>query len=450
MCSSIVTNVCAQETPYEKKEKELEQKWKTYFLDKGFDKNAAQICLNTCVLLAVEEEIPQEAKQALRMAIRTHNANIQQGYLWGVNVPPMQEEEFMKARKEFLDAKKLKNSIDFKREAEAQARAEAERKARAEREAYEKTDAFQIQRRIKEAFEQWNKKGEFEKEAAYAKRLEAQSQRIFDSISISQIDNIGSMRGDNFKKELSSYNAEDEYFILSLQQGKEQIQCKIPIPLSNAETFKDKDYFDEWCRYLKYDWCFVENNLYPTMIIASARYYANKKDRKYSVPIVQNQTEIEYSFDKLGINNPYLKGYVFKYAEAKIKAEKAEELRKKQEKEKNDYDRVGYLFGNNKDEFEKWYRKGEDVFRSEVWMRYLKYYMGEYGFQPKTVEIIKTIKGISSYTYSKAIDEVLQYHKEMDKEWRKNGQFFTNKIEFYEAYISENYKSILKEKKKSM
>ncbi|MDR0754697.1 MAG: hypothetical protein LBF04_04835 [Prevotellaceae bacterium] len=46
------------------------------------------------------------------------------------------------------------------------------------------------------------------------------------------------------------------------------------------------------------------------------------------------------------------------------------------------------------------------------------------------------------------IDIVIANHAQMNKEYTKNGQLFENNAEFYNAYISGNYKQILKERKK--
>jgi hypothetical protein len=50
--------------------------------------------------------------------------------------------------------------------------------------------------------------------------------------------------------------------------------------------------------------------------------------------------------------------------------------------------------------------------------------------------------------YNQVIDIVIETNKNLNKEWAKNGQYFENKAEFYTAYLSEDYKKILKDKKK--
>lgn len=52
-------------------------------------------------------------------------------------------------------------------------------------------------------------------------------------------------------------------------------------------------------------------------------------------------------------------------------------------------------------------------------------------------------------SYSIVLDFVFEINKNLNKEWSKNGQFFENKEHFYDAYISNEYKEILKENKKT-
>jgi hypothetical protein len=49
--------------------------------------------------------------------------------------------------------------------------------------------------------------------------------------------------------------------------------------------------------------------------------------------------------------------------------------------------------------------------------------------------------------YPQLIDLVIETNKSLNKEWTRNGQYYSSKTEFYGAYISYNYKQILKDKK---
>jgi len=216
---------------------------------------------------------------------------------------------------EFKQAEKLKNATDFRLEKEAKARAEQEakeQKLRKEREAYESTDAGIIEKNIKDAFEKWNQKGEFEKEADYAERLKTQSKTIFDEICIKQIkDEINYWN--NLGKDLSTYDTSDETFTISFKMNSLQWQNRIKVPVDIAKNFKN-NFYDLQDEINNYDWCFVENSLCPTLVTIESR----KDNLKYKLPVpFTNQKDIAYYFDDLEINNQYLKGYAFNYSAIK-------------------------------------------------------------------------------------------------------------------------------------
>jgi len=51
------------------------------------------------------------------------------------------------------------------------------------------------------------------------------------------------------------------------------------------------------------------------------------------------------------------------------------------------------------------------------------------------------------YYYEEVVSMIFEYDENLVKEWEKNGRFFKSKEDFYEAYVSGNYKQTLKEKK---
>ena len=235
------------------------------------------------------------------------------------------ESLFTQMEKEYKAAEKLKNATDLKLEEEAKERAaqkEKDAEDRAAQEAYENLDAVVIRKGIKSEFEKWNAKGEFEKENDYISRLEHQSQTVFDSICLKHILLRESYISIYFANKRLSYNAEDEFFTFLFEYNN--IECKsiIKVPIAQAENFKNdfKDinlYFDD------YDWVYVENNLFPTFWTTAYPPNAKFRDKpKYSssiTPVTKQTetTEITEPFDNLGIDNKYLKGYIFKLSEAK-------------------------------------------------------------------------------------------------------------------------------------
>lgn len=231
--------------------------------------------------------------------------------------------------KEYEAAEKLKNATDFRLEKEAKVRAEQKKKERelqAAQEAYEKTDVGAIHKNIKIAFEKWNLKGEFEKEVDFVERLQNQSQTAFDGICLEQIkDRIENKDEYYWKKELLPYDAENEFFPVSFKINDISWQSNISIPIDQAETFKNK-FNNLRFDISDYDWCFVENSLFPSLITLESR----DNDTKYQFPVlIQNQSEISQSFENLEIDNPYLIGYVFKFSKAKAIIERRERERQR-------------------------------------------------------------------------------------------------------------------------
>lgn len=446
--------------------------------------------------------------------------------------------------KELKLLESLKTTVDLNREKE---RANYI-KTQQEQELYEKTDIGGIKKDIKLAFEQWNKKGEFEKESDYAIRLKSQSQNAFDSICTDKIkDKIKDKDSYYWKKELSAYNSESEYFTASFRINDLTWQSNINIPITNAQSFKN-DWSDLRFKIDDYDWCFVNNNLCPILVTLGT--YNEKSKYKFPVSL-QNQSEILYVYDELKIENPYLSGYTYKYSNAKAIAEQqiSEKLRldslelvtfnqrldsifngynsqllqnrhnvdrillkgynkitngedrassfnssvssMKYEFEnlknsieyqrRNEYSENGSYVFTNESEFESFYIKGKDIYKSEVEKRKVLSRLTVYSKTIETIDFQKEAKEnigtaiLSNYTgsytnyeeinkfrreilttikdnqnkpyYSQIIDFVVETNRDLNKEWTKNGQYFEDKAEFYNAFLSTDYKSILKNNK---
>ena len=66
-------------------------------------------------------------------------------------------------------------------------------------------------------------------------------------------------------------------------------------------------------------------------------------------------------------------------------------------------------------------------------------------------EILSIIRNCQSKPYyPQVIDFVIKTNRGLYNEWSKNGEFFENKAGFYNAYISDDYKKILKTNKKTL
>jgi len=196
--------------------------------------------------------------------------------------------------------------------------------------AQEATDFMQIKKGIKKEFEKWAQKG-YEKEFSYQERLRTQSQEAFSQICVEQTKKR--IRGMNVNSALRDYNAEDEYFVVSLsvsrndegegsavreERLKKSWEGKVNVPPKNAELCR-KNWGIMSVVNNDYDWCFVDNLLFPTLVTMTENLNNNNYRKigiskcKFTLSL-QNQQDISYSFDDLGINNPYLKGFVFNYS----------------------------------------------------------------------------------------------------------------------------------------
>jgi hypothetical protein len=309
---SIVFAQKIQPTPYQKKQLEISKKWFQILAGYG---------------MTMSDEIFYEQITAGKEAndfvlgLAIFNYAMTHSKTQCKNV-------FTQMKNEFKQTEKLKNATDFRLEKEAKerkAKEEREKKLRIEQEAYERTDVGSIRKSILTDFEKWNQKGEFEKEADYLERLKTQSKIEFDGICLEQIKNkINDLNLYNWEKELSAYNSEGEFFIVTFKINDLEWQSKINIPISQAPNFKS-NWSDLEFEINDLDWCFVDNSLYPTSVALRNR---DEENSKYKFPLsLKNQTEISFSFDNLEIDNQYLKGYIFKYSNAQAISEQVEKQR---------------------------------------------------------------------------------------------------------------------------
>jgi len=137
------------------------------------------------------------------------------------------------------------------------------------------------------------------------------------------------------------------------------------------------------------------------------------------------------------------------------------------------YDKVNQLF-ETKEEFEKYYIQGKEGLLTEIEKRkekeeeekiinYFNFnliFLESMDFKPSDPtkdftnekKIRKNILSMineskkKSY-YSRILDFIFEKNKDLNKKWNKDSEYFSNKAELYEAYITDNYKQILKEKK---
>lgn len=132
------------------------------------------------------------------------------------------------------------------------------------------------------------------------------------------------------------------------------------------------------------------------------------------------------------------------------------------------------LYGNlykSQEEFNQSYNKAHSdyFFQSEIKARQaanenlekLKQYIASFGKKVKlsnmnknpndqTSYVIKRLGELkrSYYYYSDAVSYLIETFPKVQKEYEKNGQYFQSQVEFFDAYTSDSYSSVLKDKKK--
>lgn len=531
-CSNTVLAQNIVPTPYQKKQLELSKKWLQTL-------GGYRMTMSDEVFYEKSASGKGVVELALGLAILDYPNKHSKSQC---------EKVFTQMKNEFNQAEKLKNATDIKLEKES--------KAIAEQDAIYKTDRGSIIKNIKSKFEKWNQKGEFEKDADYLKRLQVESQNMFEEICIEQIKNKIKNYSDNYNlsKELLTYNSEAEYFTVIFKINGKEWQNRINIPIAKAENFK-KNWSSLRFKIDDYDWCFVENSLCPNLLTLEE----NKENYNYEFPLsLKNQTEIFYPFSNFDINNLYLKDYVFKYSNAKGITQQLEKqklrldsleiaeynqkldsifkdynyqllrnphnikqriisdyekiisndnskydfsrrvssMKYNFEQEnmnfeyefKKEYSENGKLFAN-KEEFDNVYKQGNTIYNDETTKRKAlnilevnATFIESMDFQKDKRESVgsalargllananngsnvsaidytnenKTRHTILSLInnnegkpyYPQIMDFVIATNKNLNKEWAKNGRYFENKQLFYKAYLSEEYKAIIKESK---
>ena len=123
-------------------------------------------------------------------------------------------------------------------------------------------------------------------------------------------------------------------------------------------------------------------------------------------------------------------------------------------------EQYGDLFADMSD-FDSFYKQGRDLFMQEAAFKKFKTRLDEFSElklkEAKTskkdavrqyLDFVNECTGISPNAYPRIVNLIVTTNEKMAKEWSSNGQYFKNEVEFYETYISEDYKKILKNKKK--
>lgn len=268
---------------------------------------------------------------------------------------------------EIKAAEKLRTKADTQREKNKEL---AEQKERQEKE-YANSDKGKVMAQVKQDFAAWCQKGEFEKAADAEERLKTQSEKAFNEICTKALTRYANAYAQ--QAILGNYDTEKERFFLGFKyRGNKNLDytdgqsfadgvigtCYYDVPVAEAPDFKKEfegfhdwggDYFGQY--YIVSRWCFVNNFLVPKQLqlnfyigggqrawtrVMDLTYYKFDKTGK---PIAEwPMQEASIAFDDLGIDNAYLKGFVYKPSDGERK-KSLEELEAEAEQDTTIYER---------------------------------------------------------------------------------------------------------------
>jgi hypothetical protein len=360
------------------------------------------------------------------------------------------------------EAKKLKNEIDFKRDADRIEKIEKEKKLREaeqqkqqqkieeekqqellklevlknenlkrlekenqekEKKAYyDNSDYVKIINKISNEFSFWLKKGEFEKTENYNERIENRL-IIFDSICHNNIINQLKYHK-SIKIDLETYNADKECFPINIYYNKLTFKDTLHINVSDAEKFKlNINHYGVKLPSAEKDWCIIDNYFHPLNI-----HIENVNSKPLIILPINYDTykPLSISTKELNITN-----YLF------------EELL--YESDKYEIRRVNYLNEKRNKEFDKLIKSAEDFEKTENFQDAKINYIKALKLKPKTEEINQKIKELDikivDIKRKDLLVEAESFRKKGLLTKSKNKYLEANKIQFTND-ISDSIKRI--------
>ena len=242
------------------------------------------------------------------------------------------------------EAASLKNAIDHKIDKE-------KRLVQQRKKDFENSDYNKLSAKIKDKYEKWTQKGEFEKTADYESRINTESAKVFSQICASTIHNkiviydSTHIANSNYPIEikLGDYNADKEQFnvvlkaVLEDKYSKKDIgNATINIPINEAQALKEnfREFYIAEQSYKFFvntsDWCFANNNLLPKKIAIKGN------DKTYFIVTqLDNVQDVIFTTQDLKIQNINVTFNYNKEAPMILEDMRKEELRKKEEKDKD-------------------------------------------------------------------------------------------------------------------
>ena len=430
-------------------------------------------------------------------------------YSWYIN-----EQEKAKKLKTQADFDREKREQDA---ALAQKKeAEAKRAAKMEELRLKYTDYYEVIDEIKKDFEKWCQKGEFESSTAYEERLKSKSESQFYNICS---DNITTRyKRLSIRGELQQYNADNQYFPVKIYfnpgsyQEERYFNLNIPVSVENAPEFKNNYKKDAW-----HPKCDIGNLVFiDNYLVLKKISYSGKE---YELPL-EKYTEVKFAFKDLGIQNPYCQNAIWSVNTIRLAEEEqrrqdsiacieynrqldslvtAYNQKLLQEEYNLDKKTIKFLpleVGvRNGQEIEKWFNEEQNsitkkynsimdssnknrkivddykrtnyddlksfVFKERVSSlpsghnSYTYYNCPEYIY--KGILVSRAYNKYSDELIAKLIEATVDINTQLNDEWTRNGQYFENKVDFFDSFLNYStgsrtinknpkYESILKDK----
>ena len=271
----------------------------------------------------------------------------------------------MQLKRDIKDAEKLKNTVDFQAEANKKQAKEAkqlkERKAQQARQLQQQqaqeahqakialeqkinnADKRAILQETKEYLSVWIRKGEFEKQEMYEKRLSEELKANFSTYCADAIEKrIAKLE---IRTNIGTYDTENESFPMTVKIGDTEYYSTLAVGIEQAQAFKETFSNDISLDYTDAKWSFSENYLVPNAINIikydrDASGMRKETFSKFVVNISQNETEPliinsrELQITEIENYNISLDYNAIKGTLAKEKAEKQKIKAEKEQQEK--------------------------------------------------------------------------------------------------------------------
>lgn len=235
----------------------------------------------------------------------------------------------IKFEQDVKNAEKLKNETDFQKDREKKkAKEEKERQEQLAKEEekrkleFKKSDYYRIATNIKEEFEAWAKKGEFEKTSDYENRINNESINKFSKICFDEVykkigvyestyqsEHTNSYLDYPIRIKLGEYDADNEQFNATLTGYRDYsdqniANAIIKIPMDEAKSFKEN--FNLYTYRLEVqanDWCFDNNNILPKKITIKKVKEGNIGTAYTLITQINESKDIIFHSNNLKIDN---------------------------------------------------------------------------------------------------------------------------------------------------